>query len=239
VSVIRIILLIIGILLILGSIPLTFGGGTLLWMDLTQKDDEGFITTETDQLERDSYAIVTEPADIDLDEGWNVGWGWGWNVARDLGDLVTFKVEGSNNDDSKGIFIGVAQESDLMDYLNDVEYDEIIHFSIHSDGFDVDYRHHPGNSSPTAPTSETFWIESVSGTEIQTLEWELETGTYSLLLMNEDGSSDVDADVSVGVKAPWIFGVGIGFVVGGIGWLIGGILLVILAFRGRRRSQPA
>ena len=52
--------------------------GTLLWMDLTQKDDDGFITTETDQLERDSYAIVTEPADIDLDEGWNVGWGWGW-----------------------------------------------------------------------------------------------------------------------------------------------------------------
>jgi hypothetical protein len=238
-SVVRIILLIIGILFILGSIPLTFGGGTLLWMDLTQKDDDGFITTETDQLERDSYAIVTEPADIDLDEGWNVGWGWGWNVARDLGDLVTFKVEGSNNDDSKGIFIGVAQESDLMDYLNDVEYDEIIHFSIHSDGFDVAYGNHPGNSSPTAPTSETFWIESVSGTGTQVLEWELETGTYSLLLMNEDGSSDVDVDVSVGVKAPWIFGVGIGFVVGGIGWLIGGILLVILAFRGRKRSQPA
>jgi len=29
-------------------------------MDLTQKDDDGFITTETDQLERDSYAIVTD-----------------------------------------------------------------------------------------------------------------------------------------------------------------------------------
>lgn len=236
-SVVRIILLIIGILFILGSPSLLFGGGTLLWMDLTQKDDNGFITTETDRLERDSYAIVTESADIDLDEEWH--WGWGWNFAWDLGDLVTFKVEGSNNDDSKGIFIGVAQESDLMDYLNDVEYDEIIHFRIHSDGFDVDYRNHPGNSSPTAPTSETFWIESVSGTGIQTLEWELETGTYSLVLMNEDGSSSVDVDVSVGVKASWIFWVGIGFVVGGIGWLIGGILLVILAFRGRRRSQPA
>jgi hypothetical protein len=54
-----------------------------------------------------------------------------------------------------------------------------------------------------------------------------------------DGSSDVDADVSVGVKAPWIFGVGIGFVVGGIGWLIGGIGLMILAFRWRKRSQPS
>ena len=210
----------------------------MLWVDLTQKDDDGFITTETDQLERDSYAIVTESADIDLDEGWNVAWGWGWNLARDLGDPVTVKVEGSNNDDSKGIFIGVAQESDLIGYLSDVEYDEIIHFSINSDGFDVDYKNHSGNSSPITPTSET-WMESVSGTGTQVLEWELETGTYSLVLMNEDGSSDVDVDVSVGVKAPWIFGVGIGFVVGGIGWLIGGIGLVILAFRGRRRSQPA
>ena len=205
----------------------------MLWVDLTQKDDDGFITTETDQLERDSYAIVTESADIDLDEGWNVAWGWGWNVARDLGDLVAFKVEGSNNVDSKGIFIGVAQESDLIDYLSDVEYDEIIHFRIHSDGFDVAYRNYPGDSSPIAPNSETFWIESISGIGTQVLEWELETGTYSLVLMNEDGSRDVDLDVSVGVKAPWIFWVGILFVAGGIGWLIGGIGLVILVFRGR------
>ena len=236
-SVVRIILLIFGIIFILGSIPLLFGGGTLLWVDLTQKDDGGFISTETDQLESDSYAIVTESADIDLDEEWH--WGWGWNADWDLGDLVTFKVEGSNNDDSKGIFIGVAQESDLMDYLNDVEYDEISHFRIHSHGFDVDYRNHPGNSSPMAPASETFWMESTSGTGTQVLEWELETGTYSLVIMNEDGSSDVDVDVSVGVKAPWIFGVGIGFVVGGIVALIMGILMVVFAIRGRQRSQPA
>ena len=233
----RIILLIFGILLILGSIPLLVGGGTLLWADMVWTDDDGFIATETDRLERDSYAIVTESADIDIDDEWH--WGWGWRGDWDLGDLVTFKVEGSNNDDSKGIFIGVAQESDLIGYLSDVEYDEIIHFRIHSHGFDVDYKNHPGKSSPTAPASETFWMESTSGTGTQVLEWELETGTYSLVLMNEDGSRDVDLDISVGVKAPWIFGVGIGFVVGGIVALIVGILMVISALRGRQRSQPS
>ncbi len=236
-SVVRIILLIIGILFILGSPSLLFGGGTLLWMDLTQKDDNGFITTETDQLESDSYAIVTESAHIDIDDEWT--WGWGWNADWDLGDLVTFKVEGTNNDDSKGIFIGVAQESDLISYLSDVEYDEIIDFSIDSDGFDVDYKNHPGNSSPTAPTSETFWMESTSGTGTQVLEWELETGTYSLVLMNEDGSRDVDLAVSVGLKTSWILGVGIGFVVGGIIALIIGILMFIYSLRGRKRSQPS
>lgn len=233
----RIILLIFGILLFLGSIPLLVGGGTLLWADMVWTDDDGFITTETDQLKSDSYAIVTESADIDIDDEWN--WGWGWNVDWDLGDLVTFKVEGTNNDDSKGIFIGVAPESDLIGYLSDVEYDEIIDFSIHSDGFDVDYKNHTGNSSPTAPTSETFWMNSTSGTGTQVLEWELETGTYSLVLMNEDGSRDVDLDVSVGVKASWILGVGIGFVVGGIIALIIGVLMFISSLRGRKRSQPS
>ncbi len=233
----RIILLIFGILLFLGSIPLLVGGGALLWADMVWTDDDGFITTESKQLARDSYAIVTESADIDIDDEWN--WGWGWNVDWDLGDLVTFKVEGTNNDYSKGIFIGVAQESDLIGYLSDVEYDEIIDFSIDSDGFDVDYKNHPGNSSPTAPTSETFWMESTSGTGTQVLEWELETGTYSLVLMNEDGSRDVDLDVSVGVKASWILGVGIGFVVGGIIALTIGILMFIFSLRGRKGSQPS
>lgn len=233
----RIILLIFGILLILGSIPLLAGGGILLWADMVWTDDDGFITTETRQLARDSYAIVTESADIDIDDEWQ--WGWGSRVDWDLGDLVTFKVEGTNNDASKGVFIGVAEESDLIGYLSDVEYDEIISFRIHSDGFDVDYKNHPGNSSPTAPTSETFWMDSKSGTGTQVLEWELETGTYSLVLMNEDGSRDADLDVSVGVKVPWIFGVGVGFVVGGIIALIIGILMFIYSLRGRKKSQPS
>jgi hypothetical protein len=46
--------------------------------------------------------------------------------------------------------------------------------------------------------------------------WEPETGTYSVILMNEDGSRSVDADVAVGAKVPWLFGLGVGLVVGGV-----------------------
>jgi len=231
----RIILLIFGILFILGSVPLLFGGGALLWVDIALTDDEGFITTETDRLERDSYAIVTESAHIDIDEEWNWGWGWNW----DLGDLVTFKVEGSNNNDPN-IFIGVANESDLVDYLSDVEYDEITHVSIQRHGLDVDYTHHSGSLAPAAPTSpQIHWEESVSGPGTQTLEWELETGTYSLVLMNADGSHGVDVDVALGAKVPLIFGVGVGLLIGGVVALIIGILMVIFSLRGRQRSQPS
>ena len=60
----KIILLVFGIIGLLISIGLLVGGGTLLWADNTIKDSEGFYTTETIRIEKDSYAIVTGPADI-------------------------------------------------------------------------------------------------------------------------------------------------------------------------------
>lgn len=79
----------------------------------------------------------------------------------------------------------------------------------------------------------------MSGTGTQTLEWKLETGTYSLVLMNHDGSQGVDLDIALGAKIPLIFGVGVGLVVGGIVALVVGILMIIFALRGRQKSQPS
>ncbi|HUU62824.1 MAG TPA: hypothetical protein VMX96_02730 [Dehalococcoidia bacterium] len=233
----RILLLIFGILFMLGSVPLLLGGGALLWVDIALKDDDGFFTTESYQLERNSYAIVTESAHIDIDEEWN--WGWGWFGNWDLGDLVTFKVEGSNRDTSKGILIGVAEaeEPDWREYINDVEYDETIDFRIHDDKLDVEYKHHYGSLAPADPTSQTFWAASTYGTGIQKLEWKLETGTYSIVLMNQDGSRDVDVDIALGMKIPLIFGFGVGLLVGWIVALIIGTLVIIFSLRGRKRSR--
>ncbi len=88
--------------------------------------------------------MVTEPVNIDVDE-----WFWDWTP------IDTIKVESSNNNPSKGIFIGLAGESDLQAYLADVDYDEITDFPFL--GSDVDYENHPGGSVPAVPTSQTFW----------------------------------------------------------------------------------
>ena len=232
-STVRIILLIFGLLFLLASLPLTIGGWSILWANAFLPDDDGFFISGDHRLDRNSYAMVTESADIDFDEEWQGGWGWcgDW----DSGDFVTIKIEGKNNDSSKGIFIGIAEESDWEEYLNDVEYDEVTDISL--DPFTVDYINHPGNSSPEAPTSQSFWTESIYGTGRQVLEWEPETGTYSVILMNEDGSRSVDVDVAVGAKVPWLFGVGVGMVVGGVAALIIGILMVVFSLRGRKKSQ--
>jgi uncharacterized membrane protein len=226
----KIILLVFGIIGLLISIGLLVGGGALLWADNTIKDSDGFYTTETIEIEKDSHAIVTGPADIDIEAGWD--WGVGW----DLGDLVTFKVEGSNNDPSKQIFIGVATESDLDAYLNGVEYDEMTNLHIYP--YSVDYQNHPGSIVPGAPTSQTFWTESTYGTGTQILEWELEPGSHSLVIMNDDGSAGIDIDIVLGAKVPLLLGIGIGLLVGGFIALSISILMIYLAAR-RRVTVPS
>jgi hypothetical protein len=226
----KIVLLVFGVIILLVSLALIAGGGAMVWLDKAHSDSEGFITTDTIHLERASYAITTQPAEMDLESGWS-----GWFVDRH--DIATIKVQGSSEDNSKQIFIGIADEADVTAYLNGVNYDEIKEFRIHP--FRVYYTSHPGNSSPAVPASQTFWEISKHGPGTQTLEWEVETGNWVLVLMNADGSAGVDVSGSIGVKAPWVFWVGLGFLIGGIVLLIIGVGLVLLATRRQRVGGEA
>ncbi len=207
-------------------------GGGLMWAEKALRDSEGFYTTPAIQLEKDSHAIVTGHANIDLGGDWEwISWGRRWHPS----DFLTLKIEGSSSDSSKQIFIGVAETSDLERYLTGVEYDEITDFKFRR--LKPEYTNHPGTSEPLAPTSQTFWTASVHGTGTQTLEWGIEEGTYSLALMNEDGSRGLDLAASVGVKVPPVaWGIGIGLLVVGLVFLGVAILMIYLAVR---KSKPS
>lgn len=222
----KVLLLVFGVPVLLIAAGLIVFGGALLWANSALTDREGFYTTHTVHLKKDSYAIVTEPTHTDL----RAAFIWDW------GDLATTKVEGSSDDPAKRIFVGVAEESDLKAYLSDVEYDEIGDWLTMGR---ADYRHYWGNSEPAAPTSEKFWVESAHGAGTQTLEWEVETGSYSLVLMNDDGSAGVDVSVVLGVKVPIVAGIGTGLVIAGPVVLIIGIVMVYLAARRPSLKPPA
>jgi hypothetical protein len=218
----KIVMLILGIIVILVSFAFMAAGGFLVWADVARTDGEGFTEIRSGHLERDSHAMVTEPVNIDVDE-----WFWDWTP------IDTIKVEGSNNNPSKGIFIGLAGESDLQAYLADVEYDEIIGFSFL--GSDVDYENHPGNSTPAAPVTQSFWVVAPAhGAGTQSLEWELEKGAFSLALMNDDGTASVDLDVKFMAKVNHILKIAIGSLVGGMVVLVGGVFMVYFAVRKRQ-----
>jgi len=222
-SVGKILLLIFGVLIVIIGLGFTVAGGGALWANSALTDDDRYLTTKTIRIEQGSYAIVTEPTDI------SVGSVWVW----DWGDLATFKIEGSNDDSSKNIFMGIADESDLSNYLRDVNYDEVSELEISPDR--LDYRNHPGSSAPEgSPADQQFWLESVNGAGTQTLEWELQSGTWSLVLMNEDGSAGIDLSVILGVKIPWLFGTGVGLLVGGILALMLGTFMIVMSVRKPR-----
>ncbi len=166
-------------------------------------------------IERDSYAVITSPADINFGPDWYPDWG----------NIVTIKVEVTNNHPDKGVSMGIARDQDMTAYLEGVAYDEIGEFHIHHPFSEprISYRRHPGSLEPASPTSQTFWTTSAYGEETQTLKWGLEEGRYSIVLMNQDGSSSLNISGSIGVKIPMLSGLSIGL-------LIGGFLLVIMAF---------
>lgn len=227
----KIVLLVFGIIILLISLVLLMGGGGLMWAERALRDSEGFYTTPAIQLEKDSHAIVTKPANIDLggDKGWFSWGGKRWGPS----DFVTIKIEGSSNDPSKQIFLGIAKASDVENYLADVEYDEITDFTIHDGSFD--YTNHPGTLTPEDPTTQTLWTVSAHGEGTQALEWGIEEGTYSVALMNEDGSRGLNLAASVGVKVPPVVGgIGIVLLVIGIVLLAVAILMIYLAVRRPR-----
>ena len=220
----KIVLLVFGIIVLLISLALLAAGGTTMWVDKVHIDDEGFIASNTIDIERDSRALVT--GSIDIDEA-------GLRALKWMGLVTVFEVEGRSNDSSKGIFIGVADESEVEAYLDNVAYDEMTFtdFGWQLSIDEVTYTRHSGSSTPPAPTSETFWTASAYGAGTQTMEWETEVGSHSIVLMNDDGSVGVDLSVIYKVNIPSIFGLSLGLIIGGVVVLIIGGFMVYLAVR--------
>ena len=213
------IFLVFGIIGLLVSIYFLVGGGICLLSNSTTKDSEGFYSTWTIQIKRDSYAIVLMPDGIDIDGGW------------DIVDL-TIKVECSNNNPSNQIFVGVAGEADIDAYLSGVDYDEIIALRIFPSR--ANYQNHSGSIVHEGPTSQAFWVESTYGAGTRNLTWEPEPNRHSLVLMNEDGSAGMDIHLVVGTEAPLLFIAGVGSLMVGVVVLL--LSLAMLFFTGRSRN---
>lgn len=201
-------------LVLLVGVGLVIGGGSILWANIFMKDAEGFYTTGTVDVNRDSFGITSHPAEIDIGHIWVLDWL----------KSIEIKLIATNKKD-KDVFVGIAQEKDLRDYFNGVAHDQIedldLNYPIGKPK--IEYEHIPGTASPAPPANQGFWTASASGTGTQVLHWSIEEGTYSVALMNQDGSRGVNINAAIGAKVP---------IPGGIGlWLaIAGIVLVLLSF---------
>jgi hypothetical protein len=217
----RIVLLVFGILVVILSFGLLASGGTILAADNAFKDNQGFYTTGAVPFSAASPAIISQPANINVNPTW-------FSMNR---NPVSIRIEATNLDTSKPVFIGIARESDVTNYLSGVSYDEITGLSRRFN--QINHIHFSGAAVAPPPTSQTFWVTSVNGTGTQTLKWDVVAGNYNLVLMNADGSSPVHGDISIGVKIPIVLhGIGMGLFIGGIVLLVIGGVMIFFAARG-------
>ena len=191
--------------------------GALVIVNADQDTDDFFVS-DANRLESGSSAIVVDSVVVDEAPSWAFDW---------LADVLDVRITATSSTGG-GLFMGMADSADVEAYLDGVAYDEVITLDL--DPVEVDYQSHAGTTVLAVPGEQGFWVSSAEGATTQTLDWVIESGTWSFVLANADAGNGVSADVVFGVKVAnittvmWV-GFGIGLILGllGLALLIGGL----------------
>ena len=211
----RVILFVVGGLAALIAFALLVGGCAIVAVDQTQRDDDGFLMSPTEDFSTATYAIASESADIDVD-------GAAWAVETFLG---TVRIRSESD---RSIFVGIAPEAYATGYLSSVEHVVVT-------GLDNEPRYSPRPGGPPMglPEEQTFWVATATGAGEQALDWEPEDGNWTVVVMSADGTRGVAAELSIGAELDSVIWIGIGLLVAA-GLLAAGAALAITA--GARRG---
>ncbi len=211
-------LLVVGSIAALLAFALLAGGCAAVVVDRTQRDEDGFVMSPSEDFSTATYAITSESADVNLD-------GPDW-ATKDL--LGTVRIRSERE---RPVFVGIAREADVAEYLDGVE-----HAVVTEIGREPHYAERQGGPPEGPPADQTFWAASTTGVGERTLDWEPEDGSWNAVVMNADGSRGVAADLSIGAELDPLIWIGVGLLVGG-GLLAAAAALSITAGIRRGRSE--
>jgi hypothetical protein len=219
----RTVTLIAGGLLALFSVTMLAGGGAALATTGHHASD-GFITGKPGRFSTDTYAISSPSVDIDA----------AGPDAAYVEDLIgTLRIQVRPAQSGTSLFIGIGRAGDVAGYLDRVDHDQVD--NLDTGPFDTDYHRHAGGRPATDPAAQTFWVASDTGTGPRTLTWPVTGGDWTLIIMNADASTGIEADVTAGVTLPILRPVAITMlVVGGLLLPVALVLIVGPVVTGRR-----
>ncbi len=212
----RVVAVVLGSLLVVGAVGTGLGAGGVA-IARGARNDDGFLMSPATSYRTASYALVTEGAQIESDTEW---------VPREmLGDARVTALSAAETP----VFVGIASTSDVDTFLGSAE-----HATIDRVGDDAATEVSGSGAPATLPGDTDIWVAHASGVGRQAVVWPVETGDWTVVVMNADGSAGVDSEVSVGATAP------------ALDWLLPGLLTLtgvllvlaipcfVVAFRPRR-----
>jgi Domain of unknown function (DUF4389) len=214
--------LIFGILV--GMIGLGFAGagGVGLWAN-TQREG-GFVTTPETMLGSGGYAITSDDIDINAE-------GPDWAMPDwILGDARVRVMAGQND-----LFVGAGPSDKVTAYLAGVSHSTV------DDPWGDDRHDIPATSggAPSGPPGDqNFWIASSEGSGTQSITWPVTSGTWSIVVMNADGSDKLMFETDIGAEFPALGAFATGLLIAGALMLLIGVILVVGAVTRASRKDP-
>jgi hypothetical protein len=200
------------------SIGFLAAGALLLWGD-SRHDEQGYINSDRERLQTRTSALVTDNLDLDLDGADRL-------IGSDAFGKVRLQVEAAAGEP---VFVGIAPTNRVEDYLRGAAHDVVTDVDLAP--FHIAHRTRDGAARPAAPAEQRFWAASAQGGGTQTLDWDVEDGDWSVVVMNADGSPGVSAGVRAGAGLPWLAPAGWGALGGGMLLLVAAAGMTFLALR--------
>jgi hypothetical protein len=216
----RTVVLVVGALVSALALALAGAGVTGLVTDRVGRDAAGFLASGVGGASTRGAALRTEPVVVDTGSDSDA-------LARAVGELQLRATAAGGG----GSFVGIAPSADVDGYLAGVAQ------GVWRSGTGV--AEVGGRASAAPPAAQTFWVASDSGTGTRTAVWTPRSGTWAAVVMNPDGSAPVAADVQVLARVPVLGVASTAALWTGIGLLVVGVVVIVLAARSRREPVGA
>lgn len=220
----QVLLFLFGGLAVAVSAAMLVGGAKVAWIDNTARDDAGYLNSPRVQFFTNAFALTSDPFDV------HIG-----NFRRWISDedgLGRIRLQAESADPDVGVFLGIGPTSDVERYLADVELDRVSW--LYAGPLLPTYVRRAGDRAPAPPEAQSFWVASATGRGGQAFTWQAESGSWTVVAMNADGSSGVDIRARAGAELTFLDW--LGALLLGAGVLIFGCGAAMISLGARKQT---
>lgn len=181
-----------GLLGVLSAVPLLLAGSGLAVAGAVQAASGGAFGTGERRFATSTAALKTDEIEVGAETA-HAG-----DPTPDVGELAEVEIVVRPADPRVPLFVGVGPKARVESYLRGVSHEEFV--SADLSPFVPVFKRLPGTSEAAAPSRQSFWAASSSGTGTRTLRWDKTGGAWSVVVMRLDGRPGVDAHASISLR---------------------------------------